>query len=205
MLHTLPKLQFNFLDLEPYIDTKTMELHYSKHHQTYVDKLNEALSNNKDLQENSPEELLTNLSKLPENIKTAVKNFGGGHFNHSFFWEILTLATNSKMGEKLTSKIVDDFGSVEEFKNKVIASGLGLFGSGWVWVAVNEQNKLEIINTLNQDNPITARPVAPILTLDVWEHAYYLKYQNRRKDYLEAIWNVLHWQKIESLYQSANS
>lgn len=185
MKHELPKLLYAYDALEPFIDAKTMEIHHSKHHNTYVTKLNEALEKYPELQEKTVEELLMNLNNVPEEIRTAVRNHGGGHYNHSFFWRIMAPA--GKGGEPIPEilKMKEDF-------NKFATS---LFGSGWTWIVKDLSNQLKIINTPLQDNPITQN-LKPILGLDIWEHAYYLKYQNRRPEYIEAWWSVINWKEI---------
>lgn len=194
----LPKLKYSYDALEPYIDAKTMEIHHMKHHQTYIDKLNKAIAGT-EWEGKSIEEILANVSKLD----VAIRNNAGGHWNHSFFWEILSTGGASPEGELLEA-INKSFGSFEDFKKKFEESALGVFGSGWTWL-INENGELKIINTKLQDNPLMDdAPVkgVPILGLDVWEHAYYLKYQNKRADYITAFWNVINWQKVAELYGS---
>jgi superoxide dismutase, Fe-Mn family len=198
-MFTLPELPYAYDALEPYIDAQTMELHYSKHHQTYVDKLNTALDGTE--WANRPiEEILQNLHKLPEDKQTAVRNNGGGHWNHSFFWQIMGPASGGMPSGRLHDMIVESFGSFEEFKNKFADAAVGRFGSGWVWLR-EDDGKLIISSTPNQDSPMM-EGVGPILGLDVWEHAYYLKYQNRRPEYTENWWNVVNWQAVENLLNS---
>lgn len=199
MKHELPKLGYVYDALEPYIDAKTMEIHLTKHHQTYVDKLNAALEKHPELQEKSVEELLKNLGKLPEDVKTAIRNHGGGHFNHSMFWKLLK--KDVKMSEKVNVAIDESFGSFENFKKAFTDSGVGLFGSGWTWLVVNN-GKLEIMNLSNQDNPLSQGKI-PILAADLWEHNYYLRFQNRRAEYLEAFFHVINWNFVEELYTLA--
>ncbi len=191
MKHELPKLSYSYDALEPYIDAKTMELHHTKHHQTYVDKLNAALEKYSDLMGRPVEELLTNLNdlKIDETDRTAIRNHGGGHLNHSLFWKYID-PSNTK-DELLTKEIASSFGSMEEFKKQFTDSATKLFGSGWTWLVRNGQNsKLEIKNLPMQDAPIMSG-LQPLLGLDVWEHAYYLKYQNRRPEYIENWWKVI--------------
>jgi Fe-Mn family superoxide dismutase len=191
MKFTLPTLPYDYAALEPFIDTRTMELHHTKHHQTYVDKLNAALEKYPDLQGRPIEELLADLSKLSmeEADRTAVRNHGGGHFNHSLFWKYLD--PNNKKDELLSKEVSSTFGSVEDFKKQFSDSAAKLFGSGWTWLARNGQtSKLEIVNLPLQDNPIMTGH-QPILGLDVWEHAYYLKYQNKRAEYIENWWKAI--------------
>ncbi|MBS3099067.1 superoxide dismutase [Candidatus Pacearchaeota archaeon] len=200
MTHTLPKLPYAYSALEPYIDAKTMEIHYTKHHQGYVDKLNKALENNKELQNKDIEEILSNIDSIPKEIKNAIINNGGGHVNHSLFWEILSSKKQSPEGE-IKKAIEKEFSSFEKFKEQFINVAMTRFGSGWAWLVLND-GKLEIMSTPNQDSPIMDSKI-PILGLDVWEHAYYLKYQNRRPEYIEAFFNIINWKKVEELYEKA--
>lgn len=191
MKYQLPKLNYDYGALEPYIDAKTMELHHTKHHQTYVDKLNQALEKYPELLGRPVEELLMDLAnlKVEEADRLAIKNHGGGHFNHSLFWKYLDPA--NKKDELLTKEIISTFGSVEDFKKQFNDSATKVFGSGWTWLVRNNENsKLEIINLPNQDAPVMVG-LQPIFGLDVWEHAYYLKYQNKRVDYINAWWKLL--------------
>lgn len=202
-MYTLPKLNFAFDALEPYLDKETMSLHYGKHHQTYCDKLNGALEKYPDLMARPAEDLLKNLANLPEEIRKSVQNFGGGFVNHNFFWSILKKPegeANLPTGE-LAQKITDQFGSFENFKKELSDQAAGLFGSGWVWLVKNKEGNLEIVKTSNQDSPLTLGQ-SPLLTIDVWEHAYYLKYQNRRAEFVEALWTVFNWSTIGSLFTS---
>ena len=200
--HQLPDLPFAFDALEPYMDAKTVEIHYGKHHQGYVDKLNLALEKYPKLFEKSIDELLGDLSKVPEDIRTAVRNAGGGHANHSLFWEILSPEKQSCSG-KILSAIKKDFGSFEEFKKQFSDKSLALFGSGYVWLVVdNKTKKLEITCTGNQDTPLSIGK-KPILVIDLWEHAYYLKYQNRRAEFVEAWWNLVNWAQVERLFSKS--
>ena len=199
----LPSLPYAYDALEPYIDTKTMELHHSKHHATYVEKLNAALDGNSALAEKSIQELLSDLDAIPEEIRMAVRNHGGGHFNHSLFWEMLTPDFIEIKEGKLKSVIDQTFGSLEEFKTKFNTEAASVFGSGWAWLVADANGKLSIKKTANQDNPISEdKSVKILLGVDVWEHAYYLKYQNRRPEYLESFWNVVNWRKVEENYAS---
>jgi superoxide dismutase, Fe-Mn family len=200
MAFTLPALPYATDALEPHIDKLTMEIHHGKHHQAYVDNLNKAIAGTEH-ENKSLEELVKNAGK----ISPAVRNNGGGHWNHSFFWE--SLSHNGGIGTSggLTEAIKSAFGSVDEFKTKFAAAGIGRFGSGWAWLIVKD-GKLEISSTPNQDNPlmdVAEVKGMPVLGVDVWEHAYYLKYQNKRADYLAAIWNVLDWKKLESRFSKA--
>lgn len=190
MKHELPKLEYSYDALEPYIDAKTMEIHYTKHHQNYVNKLNEALDKYPKLHEKSVEELLMGLEIVPEDIRIAVKNNGGGHFNHTFFWSIMGPNPQVAPSEDFAQKLGDFNNFKAEFSNKAVT----LFGSGWVWLAQNKDGKLEIISTSNQDSPISQN-YKPIIGIDLWEHAYYLKYQNKRSEYIDAWWNVVDWKK----------
>jgi len=192
MKHELPKLEYSYDALEPYIDAKTMEIHYTKHHQNYVNKLNEALDKYPKLYEKSIEELLMDLEVVPEDIRTTVKNNGGGHFNHTFFWSIMGPNPQMALSEDFAQKLGDFNNFKTEFSNKATA----LFGSGWVWLAQNKDGKLDIISTSNQDSPISQN-YKPIIGIDLWEHAYYLKYQNKRSEYIDAWWNVVDWKKVE--------
>ncbi len=198
-MHTLPTLPYNYAALEPVIDEATMTIHHTKHHQAYIDKLNTALTSYPDLQTKTAEELIADLNSLPEEIKTAVQNNAGGHANHSLFWQLLSPvgSPETEMPEALETLIKNNFGSVEEFKLKFKEAGLGRFGSGWVWL-IKEGDSLKIVTTANQDSPLSSAQ-EPILGIDVWEHAYYLKYQNKRPDYLEAIWSIVNWQKVALL------
>ena len=200
MAFTLPALPYAHNALEPHIDTLTMQIHHGKHHQAYVDNLNKAIAGtpneNKSLEE---------LVKAAGTISAAVRNNGGGHWNHSFFWEILAPNAGGKPSGKLAAAIDAAFGSFDEFKTKFGAAGATRFGSGWAWLSVKE-GKLEVSSTPNQDNPlmdVAEVKGTPILGVDVWEHAYYLKYQNKRADYLSAIWNAINWKKVEEKFDKA--
>lgn len=199
MAFELPELPYAYDALEPHIDKETMEIHHSKHHNTYVTKLNDAVKGT-DLESKDIEEVIKNLNSVPEDIKTAVRNNGGGHYNHSLFWEMLTPDSSEPTGE-VKDAIESKFGSLDAFKEKFEAAGAGQFGSGWAWLVVNN-GELEVVSTPNQDNPITDGKT-PILGVDVWEHAYYLKYQNKRPEYLKAFWNVVNWEKVNELYKAA--
>ncbi len=193
----LPPLGYGFDALEPFIDAQTMQIHHGKHHQTYVTKLNEALDKEPSLKGKSLEDLLRNLGTTPESVRQAIRNHGGGHWNHTFFWQLLKKDTQP--GTKSLEAINNSFGSMENFKAAFNKAATGVFGSGWAWV-VNENGKLSIITTPNQDNPMmdkTGNTGKPVMGIDVWEHAYYLKYQNKRADYIGAFWNVLNWEQVE--------
>ncbi len=194
MKHKLPKLPYAYDALEPYIDARTMEIHHTKHHQGYVDKLNAALEKFPNLQETPLEQLLGNLDNVPPEIRTAVRNQGGGHWNHSLFWKIMGPKAGGEPSGALAEAIAKRFGNFAAFKEQFSASAAGIFGSGWAWL-VSKDGGLEIMATPNQDNPIM-QGIKPILGLDVWEHAYYLKYQNKRPDYIAAWWNVVNWEEI---------
>lgn len=196
MAFTLPPLPYASDFLEPHIDKLTMEIHHDKHHAAYVNNLNKALESAPDLQKKSLEELLANnLAAIPDAIKTAVRNNGGGHANHSFFWPILTGKGGGAPKGNIASVIDSNFGSFESFKEKFAAAAAGRFGSGWAWLVKDGSGKVEVTSTANQDSPLMEGK-KPILGLDVWEHAYYLKYQNRRPEYIAAWWNVINWDEV---------
>jgi Fe-Mn family superoxide dismutase len=204
MAYELPKLPYAYDALEPHIDARTMEIHYTKHHQTYVDNLNKVVKGKADLESKAVEDLITNLNAVPQDIRTVVRNNGGGHANHSFFWKIMGPNAGGEPKGKLADDIKSTFGSFDDFKEKLAAAAAGRFGSGWAWLVVNN-GKLEICSTANQDNPLMGKAVAgcegkPVLGVDVWEHAYYLKYQNRRPDYVKAWWNVVNWDAVAKNY-----
>jgi len=201
-MFTLPKLAYDYSALEPHIDAKTMEIHYTKHHQTYVDKLNDALKGHDDLASMDIADLIMNLDKVPEDIRTVVRNNGGGHANHTFFWTIMSPAGGGEPSGELAEAIKSTFGSFEEFKSKFKEAALGRFGSGWAWLCYWD-GKLHVCSTPNQDSTVMEDNThAPLLGLDVWEHAYYLNYQNRRPDYISAWWIVVNWQEIENRFNS---
>ena len=199
MPFTLPKLSYSYNAHEPYIDEQTMTIHHTKHHQAYVDKLNAAIQGT-EFENFDIHELLKNIKKIPEDKRQAVINHGGGHANHSLFWQILKKGTEKPSG-KLAKEINEKFGSFEKFKEEFSNAATTLFGSGWAWLVLNE-GKLEIVKTPNQNSPLMEGKI-PILGLDVWEHAYYLKYQNKRADYVQAFWNVINWEKVEEFYEEA--
>ena len=195
MTFTLPTLPYAYDALEPVIDARTMEIHHSKHHAAYVNNLNAALENYAEFAKQSIEELVANLNEVPEAARTAVRNNGGGHLNHTFFWETLQSPNeNNQVPAELEERLVADFGSFEAFKEAFSKAAATRFGSGWAWL-VDNNGKLEVISTPNQDNPVTDG-LKPLLGLDVWEHAYYLNYQNRRPDYIGAFWSVVDWNKV---------
>ena len=204
MAHELPPLPYPKDALEPHIDALTMEIHHDRHHKAYVDNLNKAIAGNAALEAKSLEQLIKDLSVVPDAVRGAIRNNGGGHWNHSFFWRILGPNAGGAPTGKLADDIKSAFGSFDEFKAKFEAAGIGRFGSGWAWLVANG-GKLEIVSTANQDNPLMGKAVAgvegtPILAVDVWEHAYYLKYQNKRADYLKAFWNVVNWTEVANNY-----
>jgi superoxide dismutase, Fe-Mn family len=198
MSFTLPPLPYAANALEPHIDAKTMEIHHGKHHQTYVTNLNAAIDKAPDLKGKSIEQLLSGLSGVPEAVRTAVRNNGGGHWNHSLFWELMGPDAGGAPKGKLADAINSAFGDFEKFKEQFAAAAAGRFGSGWVWL-LNDGGKLSITSSPNQDNPLMdgKAPRSVLLGLDVWEHAYYLNYQNRRPDYVKAWWNVVNWSAVE--------
>jgi Fe-Mn family superoxide dismutase len=199
MAYTLPPLPYPTNALEPHIDAQTMEIHHGKHHQAYVTNLNAALEKAPELANKSLDDLLRNLNSVPEAVRTAVRNNGGGHWNHSQFWRTMAPNAGGKPTGKLAQAIDAAFGDFEKFKEAFNAAGGSRFGSGWVWL-LNEGGKLSITSTPNQDNPLMDGKPAPILGNDVWEHAYYLKYQNRRPDYLKAWWNTVNWEEAGKRY-----
>jgi len=204
MAYELPKLPYPYNALEPHIDAQTMEIHYTKHHQAYITNLNNAIKGKADLESKSVEDLIKNLNAVPEDIRTVVRNNGGGHANHSFFWKIMGPNAGGEPKGKLADDIKSTFGGFDQFKEKLAAAGVGRFGSGWAWL-VRNNGKLEIVSTANQDSPLMGKAISgaegtPILGVDVWEHAYYLKYQNRRPDYIKAWWNVVNWEAVAKNY-----
>ena len=201
MAHQLPALPYAPDALEPHIDKQTMEIHHGRHHATYVNNLNAALEAHPDLQNKSVEELIRNLDALPESIRTAVRNNGGGHANHSLFWEILSPNGGGQPTGELADAINAAFGSFDNFKAEFAKAAAGRFGSGWAWLVV-DGGKVSITSTPNQDSPIMEGKT-PILGLDVWEHAYYLKYQNKRPDYIAAFWNVVNWDEVSKRFAAA--
>jgi len=199
-MFTVPQLPYGYDALEPHFDAKTMEIHHTKHHQTYVDKLNAALKDAPELLQKDVEALLRDFENVPEAVKTAVKNHGGGHANHSLFWTILS-ATPSEPSEALASAITKLCGNLETFKEHFTNAAVNHFGSGWAWLVANQDQSLEIISLPNQDSPLLQGRI-PIMGLDVWEHAYYLKYQNKRPEYLMAFWNVLNWAEVSRRFEA---
>lgn len=201
MPHTLPTLPYAFSALEPHIDARTMEVHYTKHHQAYINNLNAALEKHPSLEEKTVEELVADVDMVPEDIRTAVRNNGGGHLNHSMFWEIMAPASGQKPEGALLAALEKAFGSVEKFQEEFAKAAAARFGSGWAWLVVDGK-ELSIMSTANQDNPVSEGKT-PILGLDVWEHAYYLHYQNRRPDYVKAWWNVVNWTEVATRFEQA--
>jgi superoxide dismutase, Fe-Mn family len=195
----LPELGYAYNALEPHIDARTMEIHHSKHHAAYTNNLNTALEKHPDLHNRSAEDLIKNLHALPEDIKTAVRNNGGGFINHNLFWEIMRPGGSNKPSGALAKEIDSAFGSFDAFKEALAKAATTRFGSGWGWLVVDSAGKLTVTSTANQDNPITDGS-NPILGIDVWEHAYYLNYQNRRPDYITAWWNVVNWDEVATKY-----
>ena len=200
--HTLPKLPYAYEALEPYIDAQTMELHHAKHHQTYINNLNLALEKHPEFSDMTAENLIKNIGSIPEDIRPSVKNNAGGHLNHTFFWTIMRPPTEKGPEDGLIKTINSTFGSLDGFKDLFTKTALTRFGSGWAWLSVTNLGGLEIHSTANQDNPII-EGLVPILGLDVWEHAYYLKYQNRRQEYIGNWWKVVNWDQVTGNYQKA--
>lgn len=198
----LPKLPYAYDALEPHIDARTMDIHYNKHHQTYVNNLNAAIEKHPELGGKSVEELVADLGAVPEDIRTAVRNNGGGHLNHSLFWQMMAPNAGGSPSGDLAAAIDKAFGSLDAFKAEFAKAAAGRFGSGWAWLVVGKDGNLAVTSTPNQDNPIS-EGLKPVLGLDVWEHAYYLNYQNRRPDYVAAWWNVVNWEQAASNYASS--
>ncbi|MDD3129418.1 MAG: superoxide dismutase [Candidatus Izemoplasmatales bacterium] len=198
MKHILPDLSFKYNELEPYIDAKTMEIHHTKHHQGYINNYVKALKNNQELLDMDVEKVLRQIDNVPDNIRQAVINNGGGYYNHRLFWTILS-QKKSEMSQELLDDLVDTFGSLENFKNEFSNAAAKRFGSGWAWLLVNDKKELVVTSTANQDTPFELGN--PILALDVWEHAYYLNYQNRRPEYIENYWHVVNWEEVSRLYK----
>lgn len=198
--YKLPDLPYKYNALEPYIDSTTMRIHHDLHHATYVSNLNKALEKYPELYTKSVEELIANYTELPKEIQTAVRNNGGGVFNHTFFWNIMAPAGSTTMSAKLEKILTEKFGSIESFKAEFEKAALGRFGSGWAWLVKDQQGNMKIVSTPNQDNclmPSSEVKRKPVLCIDVWEHAYYLKYQNKRAAYVKAFWNVVNWKEVE--------
>ncbi len=202
MAYTLPALTYPLNALEPHIDARTMEIHHTKHHQAYINNVNKALEGKADLAAKSVEDLIANLSAVPEDIRNVVRNNGGGHANHSLFWTIIGPKAGGAPVGNVAGAITQVFGSFDAFKEKFAQAATTRFGSGWAWLSVTKDGKLDLSSTANQDSPIMEGKT-PILGIDVWEHAYYLNYQNRRPDYITAFWNVVNWQEVEKRYNAA--
>jgi Fe-Mn family superoxide dismutase len=199
MPYSLPELPYPYDALEPHLDSQTLEIHHRKHHQTYVDKLNEALATAPEMSKEPIESLLMNLEAVPEAIRVAVRNVGGGHANHSFFWTIMAPKADPEPTGDLASALTGAFGSVAEFKITLTKAATTVFGSGWAWLVKNQAGDLSVMTTQNQGSPLSVG-LTPLLAIDVWEHAYYLKYQNKRADYITAWWNVVNWSKVAEIY-----
>jgi superoxide dismutase, Fe-Mn family len=202
MAYELPPLPYPFNALEPHIDAKTMEIHHDKHHQAYITNANKALEGHPDLAALPVDELLADLNKIPESIRSVLRNNAGGHSNHTFFWKIMAPNAGGNPKGKLAEAINSTFGSFDQFKGELEKAGIGRFGSGWAWLVVNKEGKLQITSTANQDTPIS-EGLKPVIGVDVWEHSYYLLYQNRRPDYLKAWWNVVNWDQAEKNFGAA--
>jgi len=200
----LPPLPYAYNALEPHIDEATMRFHHDRHHAAYVKNLNDAVNKYPKLKSMSAEELLRNLNNVPEDIRTTVRNNGGGHVNHTMFWEIMSPKGSGEPKGAIASAITETFGSFDKFKEQFNDAGAKRFGSGWAWLVVGEGSKLQVISTANQDSPLMER-MSPIMGNDVWEHAYYLKYQNKRADYLNAWWNVVNWDEVNKRFQKATA
>lgn len=202
MAHELPALPYPNNALEPHIDEQTMMIHHDRHHATYITKLNAALEGHADLQSKGIEELIANLDNVPENIRGAVRNNGGGHANHALFWQLLSPNGGGQPSGALADAIKNELGGFDKFKEDFATAGATRFGSGWAWLSVDKSGKLEVSSTPNQDSPVMEGKT-PILGCDVWEHAYYLKYQNKRPDYIAAFWNVVNWDEVSKRYEAA--
>ncbi|WP_324058450.1 superoxide dismutase [Aeromonas caviae] len=202
MSHTLPALPYAYDALEPHIDAKTMEIHHSRHHQTYISNLNAALADLPELAALPLEALLARIDSLPAQVQGAVRNHGGGHANHSLFWQVMSPAGGGEPGGELAAAILRDLGGLEAFKQAFTQAALSRFGSGWAWLVVDGRGKLQVVSSANQDSPLM-EGLTPILGLDVWEHAYYLKYQNKRPDYIAAFYNVIDWGEVARRYVAA--
>lgn len=202
MPYTLPDLPYAYDALEPHLDAKTMEIHHTKHHATYIEKLNAALQGHDEIASQDIEDLLRDLDNVPEEIRPAVRNHGGGHANHSLFWTIMAPDAGGEPTGELATAVTDVFGDFKTFQEKLAAAGAGRFGSGWAWLVVGEDGKLAVTDTANQDTPLSLGQT-PILGVDVWEHAYYLKYQNKRPDYIAAWWNVVNWEEVARRFAAA--
>jgi superoxide dismutase, Fe-Mn family len=203
MAFELPPLPYDYSALEPHIDTQTMQIHHDKHHATYVTNLNNAIAGNADLEAMSAEDLIKNLDRVPEDKRTAVRNNGGGHVNHTMFWEIMGPGGGGEPTGEIAAAINSTFGNFDALKDAINKAGAGRFGSGWAWLVLGSGGALSVTSTPNQDNPLMDGSGTPVLGVDVWEHAYYLKYQNRRPDYLAAWWNTVNWNAVNQRYLAA--
>jgi len=201
MAYTLPPLAYPYNALEPHIDARTMEIHHTKHHQAYINNVNNAIKGKSDLESKSVEALIADMNAIPEDIRNAVRNNGGGHANHTFFWTIIGPKAGGQPKAQVAAAINQAFGSFDAFKEKFTQAATTRFGSGWAWLSLLKDGKLEISSTPNQDSPLMEGKT-PVLGIDVWEHAYYLHYQNRRPDYIAAFWNVVNWQEVEKRFTS---
>lgn len=204
MSHTLPALPYAYDALEPHIDAKTMEIHHSRHHQTYINNLNAALADLPELAALPLEALLARIDSLPAQVQGAVRNHGGGHANHSLFWQVMSPQGGGEPDGELAAAIERDLGGLEAFKQAFTQAALSRFGSGWAWLVVDGRGKLQVVSSANQDSPLM-EGLTPILGLDVWEHAYYLKYQNKRPDYIAAFYNVIDWDEVARRYVAARA
>lgn len=200
MVFLLGPLPYDYKALEPYIDARSLEIHYTKHHQAYVDNLNKAVADYPELQKKSIEDLLKDLTQVPEAARLGVRNFGGGHYNHAFFWSIMGAKHDMKVPEDLAKAIEKQFGSFELFKEQFTKAAQTLFGSGWAWLVIDKKRNLQILKTVNQDCPLSDGLV-PLLCIDVWEHAYYLQYQQKRADFIAGWWHVVNWEKVAENYR----
>jgi superoxide dismutase, Fe-Mn family len=203
MPFNLPALPYAYDALEPHIDARTMEIHHTKHHQAYTDKFNQAISSHQNFNNQSAENIITNLGTVPEDIRAAVRNHGGGYVNHTLFWQIMSPDGGGQPTGSLLQTLNQTFGSFKDFQEKFTHAAISQFGSGWGWLILNSNQELEIITTSNQDSPLTLG-ATPLLTVDVWEHAYYLKYQNKRPDYLDAFWHVVNWPQVSQIFDQHN-
>jgi superoxide dismutase, Fe-Mn family len=201
MAYTLPPLSYPYNALEPHIDARTMEIHHTKHHQAYINNVNNAIKGKPELENKSVEDLISNLNVVPEDIRNVVRNNGGGHANHTLFWTVIGPKAGGNPSGKVASAIDQSFGSFDAFKEKFAQAATTRFGSGWAWLCFGKDGKLEVSSTANQDSPIMEGKT-PLLGIDVWEHAYYLHYQNRRPDYIAAFWNVVNWQEVEKRFNA---
>lgn len=200
MVYQLPELPYGYGDLDPLIDEQTMHLHHDKHHATYISNLNAALAKSPETADRPLFDLMRDLESVPEEIRTAVRNNGGGHLNHTLYWQWLSPDQDQEIPSELVKEISQTFGSVDHLKKEFINAGLTRFGSGWAWLVLNEQHQLQVVSTANQDNPLS-EGLMPILGVDVWEHAYYLNYQNRRPDYLGAFWHLINWEFVDQCWR----